>query len=297
MKILKSFLAGLFSIFFGIFVVATICIFCISGFASKSNVKEKLKETDLLMEVKKIRNSGNTESESKITAAINDVYSLASQFSVSEEVVDKIIDSKATKEVIGSAVGNLTDYVINGKEAKILSSDDVYEVISDNLDDVLKASDLKIDDSSKEKFLREIKKQLPDIVEVIPNSEDVLGTDYGDKVEIMQKIFSTQSKVICVLGIIVSMIVVILLKKKEFEWLANLGVSLLMSGLATIGISLLMPSVIVSAMNEADLSLFASSLTGFITKPILYCGIGLIIISLGMFIGYKILEKRNLQVS
>ena len=196
MNFLKSFIAGLFSLFFGILLIITVCVFSISSFANKDNIVNNMKQADILTEVKKIRNSGNSLGQSGVAQVIDEMYSLASQFSVSEDVVDKIIDSKITKEIIGDAVGNLTDYVINGKETRILTSDDIYDLINDNLDDILKSSDISIDEGQKEKFLREIKKQLPDMVEVIPTSKDLLGSDYGYELEQVQEIFSNETKII-----------------------------------------------------------------------------------------------------
>ena len=179
MHFLKSFVAGLFTLVFGVLVVATICVFSISAFATKDNIVNRMQDTDILTEVKKIRNSGSTEGASGVTQVIDEMYSLASQFSVSEEVVDQIIDSDLTKEIIGEAVGNLTDYMVNGKDTKVLSEEEAYNLISDNLDEVLEENDLSIDEGQKEKFLREVEKQLPDIIEVIVNKQKLIMNNEG----------------------------------------------------------------------------------------------------------------------
>ena len=84
MHFLKNFVAGLFTLIFGILVVATICVFSVSAFATKDNIVDKMKSVDIITEVKKIRNSGSTEGASGVTQVIDEMYSLASQFSVSE---------------------------------------------------------------------------------------------------------------------------------------------------------------------------------------------------------------------
>ena len=89
MNFLKSFIAGLFSLFFGILLIITVCVFSISSFANKDNIVNNMKQTDILTEVKKIRNSGSSEGQSGVTQVIDEMYSLASQFSVSEDVVDR----------------------------------------------------------------------------------------------------------------------------------------------------------------------------------------------------------------
>ena len=291
----KSFIAGLFTFVLGVLVVITICVFNISAFATKDNIVAKMQNTDVLTEVKKIRNSGNSEGQSGITQVIDEMYSLASQFSVSEEVVDQIIDSKITKEIIGDAVGNLTDYIINGEDTKVLSEKDAYNLISDNLDDILEENDLSIDKGQKEKFLREIEKQLPDIIEIIPTSKDLIGSSYGANIEKIQTVFGFNTKLLLCISLGISAGIVIILKRKDFEWCANIGVALLIAGLVTIGLSLLMPGFIVEMMGEAELSMFVTVLTDFITKPILYSGVGVLVLAIILFVVYKILENKKIK--
>ena len=291
MRFLRSFVAGLFSLIFGVLVVITICVFSISGFASKENIVKQMEKTDIVTDVKKIRNSGSSEGESGLSQVIDEMYSLASQFSVSEDVVDKIIDSKITKEIIGDAVGNLTDYVVNGKETNALTTDDAYNLINDNLDSILKESNISLDDGQKEKFLREIKKQLPDVMETIPTSERLVNSKYVDQINLLQELFSTKVKIILCVGVAISAIIVIILKRKEFEWCANLGVALLIAGLVTLGLSLIVPSLLIDMIGATDLSLFASSLSDSLVKPILYSGIVTLVVAIILFIFYKIMEK------
>ena len=295
MHFLKSFGAGLFSLLFGVILVATVCVFNISAFATKDNIVKSMENTDLLTNVKKIRNSGSSEGNNGVSQIIDEMYSLASQFSVSEEVVDSIIDSKITKQIIGDAVGNVTDYVVNGKETKAFSEDDVYNLINDNLDEILESSNVSIDEGQKEKFLREVKKQLPDIVEVIPTSESLANSGHNFEINMVQEFFGTEVKVILCVGLVISGVIVIVLKRKNFEWCADLGVTSLISGLVIMGISLLVPSVVVDMIGTTDLSLFASSITDILTKPILYSGIGVLAFAIILLIFYKVMEKRSVK--
>lgn len=293
MHFLKSFVAGLFTLVFGVLMVFAICVFSVSGFATKDNIVNQMKDADILTEVKKIRNSGSSEGQGEVTQVIDEMYSLASQFSVSEEVVDKIIDSKVTKEIIGDAVGNITDYVVNGEETKTLTVDDAYALINDNLDDILAASDVSLDEGQKEKFLREIKKQLPDMVDVLPSSEDLLSSEYSESIKQLQEIFSDDTKVVLGGCLVISALIVIVIKRKDFEWCVNLGVSLLIAGLVIIAMALVMPGFVVQIMSSADLSLFVVSFTDLLSKPILYSGVGVLVLAALLFIFYKIMEKRR----
>lgn len=297
MDAFKSFMAGLFSLIFGILVICTVYVFSISSFATKDNIVKSMEKTDLLTSVKKIRNSGSGAGNNGVAQVVDEMYSLASQFSVSSDVVDSIIDSKITKQIIGDAVGNLTDYVVNGKETKVFSEDDIYELITDNLDDILKAANVSLDDGQKEKFLREIKKQLPDIVEVVPTSESLVNSEHNFEINLIQELFSTKTKVILCVCLVISGVIVVILKRKDFEWCANLGVALLISGLVILGIGLLVPEFLVDMIGTTDISLFASSIVDSLAKPIMYSGVGVLVLAILLFIFYKVMENRNYKKS
>ena len=297
MDAFKSFMAGLFSLIFGILVICTVYVFSISSFATKDNIVKSMEKTDLLTSAKKIRNSGSGAGNSGAAQIIDEMYSLASQFSVSSDVVDSIIDSKITKQIIGDAVGNLTDYVVNGKEVKAFSEDDAYELIEDNLDDILKAGNVSLDDGQREKFLREIKKQLPDIVEVVPTSESLVNSGHDFEINLIQELFSTKTKVILCVCLVISGVIVVILKRKDFEWCANLGVALLISGLVVFGIGLLVPEFLVDMIGTTDISLFASSIVDSLAKPIMYSGVGVLVLAILLFIFYKVMENRNYKKS
>lgn len=297
MRFLKSFGAGLFSFVFGVLVICMILVFNVSGFATKENITKSMINTDLLTSIKKIRNSGSGEGSNGASQVIDEMYSLADQFSVSEDVVDSIINSNITKQIIGDAIGNLTDYVINGKETMVFSEDDIYELITDNLDDILKAANVSLDDGQKEKFLREIKKQLPDIVEVVPTSESLVNSEHNFEINLIQELFSTKTKVILCVCLVISGVIVVILKRKDFEWCANLGVALLISGLVILGIGLLVPEFLVDMIGTTDISLFASSIVDSLAKPIMYSGVGVLVLAILLFIFYKVMENRNYKKS
>ena len=56
-----------------------------------------------------------------------------------------------------------------------------------------------------------------------------------------------------------------------------------------------MPGFIVEMMGEAELSMFVTVLTDFITKPILYSGVGVLVLAIILFVVYKILENKKIK--
>ena len=71
-----------------------------------------------------------------------------------------------------------------------------------------------------------------------------------------------------------------------------MGVALLLAGLVTLGLSLVIPGFVVDMIGTTDMSLLASSISDSLAKPILYSGIGTLVLALLLFIFYKVMERK-----
>ena len=130
-----------------------------------------------------------------------------------------------------------------------------------------------------------------DVIDTV--KEHMLSDKKIDALANFYKIFSDNTKILLCASLVISGVIVIVLKRKEFEWCANLGVALLIAGLVTIGISFVMPGMVIDMMGTTDLSMFATSLTDALAEPILYSGVGVLVLAIVLFIFYKIIEKRR----
>ena len=291
MKMFKTFLAVFFSILFSLFVVLNVFVFNISLFADKNNIKKNIKNIDLVKEVNKVRNSGSVDNESKINKTINEVYSVAKEYGVPERVVDEIINSDTTKNILGVSAGNFMDYIINGSDFSFLSVDEAYNLISKNVDKLINEVDIDISLGQKEKFLNRVKLELPDIIDSFPKKEDLLASSYGKRIKMFQKMFNKSVKIVLIVGLTFSMIMVFILKKIEaFNYL---GIAMLLSGLILAIFSFLIPSLLISGLNQAELSIFAGSLIDYLSKDFLISSIAVITLSIISLLIFKFKYKVN----
>ena len=291
MKMFKTFLAVFFSILFSLFVVLNVFVFNISLFADKNNIKKNIKNIDLVKEVNKVRNSGSVDNESKINKTINEVYSVAKEYGVPERVVDEIINSDTTKNILGVSAGNFMDYIINGSDFSFLSVDEAYNLISKNVDKLINEVDIDISLGQKEKFLNRVKLELPDIIDSFPKKEDLLASSYGKRIKMFQKMFNKSVKIVLIVGLTLSMIMVFILKKIEaFNYL---GIAMLLSGLILAIFSFLIPSLLISGLNQAELSIFAGSLIDYLSKDFLISSIAVITLSIISLLIFKFKYKVN----
>lgn len=288
MKVIRFLLGALLVVC----LTLAVFVFNISSFSKTENMEKTIENTDLLTEVNKIRNSGKVGNQSALSSVIDDVYATAEEYGISDKLVDTVIDSKAMKEALGKAAGNVTDYVVNGVETPILTTDDLYKVAEDNIDDWIKESGIEVTDNQKDKILEGSKEFIPIVVDNLPTSAE-LATDYESEVDAVQTVFSNQVKVILVVVSIILTIILIILGRKNMKWLANLGTSLLVGGLITLGLAFVLPDLITMIPSSSDISFITGSITDYMFRPILISGGVMILLCILLFVFYNVCRKKK----
>lgn len=288
MKVIRFLLGALLVVC----LTLAVFVFNISSFSKTENMKKTIENTDLLTEVNKIRNSGKVGNQSALSSVIDDVYATAEEYGISDKLVDTVIDSKAMKEALGKAAGNVTDYVVNGVETPILTNEDLYKVAEDNIDDWIKESGIEVTDNQKDKILEGSKEFIPIVVDNLPTSSE-LAADYESEVDAVQTVFSNQVKVILVVVSIILTILLIILGRKNMRWLANLGTSLLVGGLITLGLAFVLPDLITMIPSSSDISFITGSITDYMFRPILISGGVMILLCILLFVFYNVCRKKK----
>ena len=288
MKVIRFLLGALLVVC----LTLAVFVFNISSFSKTENMEKTIENTDLLTEVNKIRNSGKVGNQSALSSVIDDVYATAEEYGISDKLVDTVIDSKAMKEALGKAAGNVTDYVVNGVETPILTNEDLYKVAEDNIDEWIKESGIEVTDNQRDKILEGSKEFIPIVVDNLPTSAE-LATDYKSEVDAVQTVFSNQVKVILVVVSIILTILLIILGRKNMRWLANLGTSLLVSGLITLGLAFVLPDLITMIPSSSDISFITGSITDYMFRPILISGGVMILLCILLFVFYNVCRKKK----
>ena len=288
MKVIRFLLGALLVVC----LTLAVFVFNISSFSKTENMEKTIENTDLLTEVNKIRNSGKVGNQSALSSVIDDVYATAEEYGISDKLVDTVIDSKAMKEALGKAAGNVTDYVVNGVETPILTTDDLYKVAEDNIDDWIKESGIEVTDNQKDKILEGSKEFIPIVVDNLPTSSE-LAADYESEVDAVQTVFSNQVKVILVVVSIILTILLIILGRNNMRWLANLGTSLLVGGLITLGLAFVLPDLITMIPSSSDISFITGSITDYMFRPILISGGVMILLCILLFVFYNVCRKKK----
>lgn len=292
MKHLGRFIFGFFLI---VFLLGTIFVFNVSSFASTEKLQENFKNLDLVTEVKKIKNSGNSSNQGELSKTINEIYDLAARLSIPSDFVDQIINSEAMKETLGIMAGSISDYVVNGISKPLLTEDEIDRIIDDNIDKWVIDSNVEMSETTKSRLVSGMKELVPTLISVMPTSEEIMESEYQEEVELIQLVFSNETKIILSVidGILILLIVILGLKHNK--WALNLGISFLITGFIAIIVSLFLPDMLITLLNQDAYSV-AFMLLEFIAKPFIITGAVLLFISIILFIVYGVSLKNTSNV-
>lgn len=110
-------------------LILTILSFSITPIFKDNNLESVLEDTNLLDEVKSLRNNDNN----KIGITIDEFYSTIEEYSIPTILIDKIVESNSFKVLFLKACNNIKNYIISTNSTTILTTDDINEVLSNNL--------------------------------------------------------------------------------------------------------------------------------------------------------------------
>ncbi len=294
MKILKAIIALLLSVFAIIALYTLFVIANISSFFSTDNIQKATSNIDIIHEIEKIQNStATTGKKAEIADIINTAYDEAESHGIPKTLVDEIFNSKEVKSFLGEAVGNTTDYIVNGKVTESLTSEDFNKLLDDNIDKWIEDSNTDISDSKKEVLVIRIKNESRGIIDNLPNTETINKTFDEKTLNQIRFIFSNKVKVALVILIVTAMTIILLLKRKQNKYLGYIGAIALITGLITVATSFIINDIVALALNNYNLSFMTNSFSSIFSHQILITGIVSTVISIIIFIIYGLLNRKK----
>ena len=102
---------------------------------------------------------------------------LENQFGIEQEMVDNILNSEVSKNVVGKVAGSYMEYMLTGDESAKLQSDDVINMIEENINDAIDLTNIEIAEEDlvqiKENVIKQIKENSEVIDETLNSIYDV----------------------------------------------------------------------------------------------------------------------------
>lgn len=246
-------------------LIITILSFSITPIFKDNNLESVLEDTNLLGEVKSLRDNGNN----KIGIIINEFYNTMEEYSIPTILIDKIVESNSFKVLFLKACNNIKDYIITNNSTTILTTDDINEVLSSNL--------LFIKKDNFTSISKAITNKLPTTKEITSN--------YTMQITILRIMYSSITKIILIIIDLLLITVLIFFNKREHKYLKYLSISLITSVLLSLLILFIIPYF-------SSLESLLRILTTYIIKSIFIYLLIILFISILLLIANYNLKKN-----
>lgn len=290
-NILKKIIVLLSSGVFLITLMLLIVILNISYFFTTDNITNGVLKMDIAKTLDEVENANIDSSE--VTEILDNAYIVAEYYGVSSDVIDEMVNDDAVKEFFGVMAGNVTDYIVNGTDSKALTSEDFNKILDNNIDRWIKKSGVKVTDSQKEDFLKTVKSQSGQIIDSLPTASAIADKLELSNLDEIRVIFNEQTKIVLSVLLLISLALIIILKRKDFRFIVYIGYAALVSGIMTIGIGLISNDLITMVLMRSDVFLDVSTFGNMLSKQFLITGAVLIGIALVSYIVHLLIKKKT----
>ena len=171
------------------------------------------------------------------------IYEETRQFGIDDEVVVKIMDSKEVKNLIGGVTGNIVDYVITGKNQKLITIENIEDLVSTAMDDIDESGYYKFSEKERDSVLNAVKNEVDNLQEYMPDTkviEDTLNQEDMKYLNIIRFILGNELMMYTILIIAISIISILVLEYKKAKWIKWNAITILISSIFTSIITVLL---------------------------------------------------------
>ena len=233
MKFLKG--LGVFILTLVLFLATTSILILIPVRHAVS--KDTIKETITSIDIEKLMNE-NPQVQEDVTEAFKPLYDKANEYGISEDVVNKILNSKEVKGMMGDFTGNIVDYVLTGENQKIISNTEIENLVSNALDKVDESGFYEFKDDEKDNILDTVKETVNKYQDLIPDTsifdEAIKETPEVESIiKVTKFILNDNILIYLIIAIVVSILGILGLKFKEGKWIKSSTITVLVSATIT----------------------------------------------------------------
>ncbi len=272
---MKKFLKGLISfiLVIALFYSTTnlITVLSLKQSINKNSIKEMITDIDLETASKE-----NAEIKKVIDDFLNPIYEETRELGISDEVVLKIINSEEVKDFIGNISGNFVDYIVTGKNQKIINTTDIESLVTTAINDA--SQYIEISDKDKTNIINVVKDEFSELESNIPDTsiiDDGMDNDTKQIINYVRFILGTKYLLILIIVFIVSILGLLLVRFKDAKWVKYVSITLLVASIITSIVT-----AILLVLNNIIFKTEIPTIYSIISKPINFS----LIISLSLFV-------------
>lgn len=223
------------------------------------------------------------------------IYEETRPLGIEDEAILKIMNTEEVKELTAHISSNMIDHILTGKDQKLISKDELHNLVAESINTINQNTDYKIDESKKNQLLDIVDQKADEYMDLVPNTSTItkdLNTENQETLQLLRFLVGTKLKIYLIIAGIISMIGIILLKRKEQKWLQWSFVSIMIASIGSLlefGFILLLNNVLF----RLDFPYIF-----YIFERLAKCGLGLsssmILITILSLIIYHLVHKKEL---
>lgn len=294
---MKDTLKDIFATFLSI--VLFICIVILSGIlvfqnlTTKENMKQIVKETDFTTDIK------NRTETKQMNDIFNDIYVVADKYHIPEQFIDSVLNDETTKDFLGTVAANVIDETLTGKEGKILTEEDLNQLLENNMNHFQEVSNIQLNEEQQQIFLNLAKEHSATIIEILPTTTELQSYLSPSMIDSIKLLNSNTLLYTLIAIIIISVILILILNWKEKTWLLYFATPLFFSGVVLVMLAYASPTIlsILLQSNNDLLYLFVDQLAIHLKEHFITIGsiffISSIVVYTIYYIQKKLLSKKH----
>ena len=288
---MKKFISKILCIIiFFVFFIFEININFSNAFLQK-NLKKISNNLEVINPLKK---ENITKEELYWDAKLDIIYDNAEKYNVSRNDINKILESKEAKEFVFKYINNLSTSLlytnsenITTQEIEIYFKDAVNNYMNNN--NITSQNKKNIND-----FIEENSNQyINDLI----STDDINSNIDSNILDTIKVFFSNKTKLILLSIIVCSIIGIVILLFKEYQWMPYIGITALISSVLNLSFTYMINPIILMITNS-DLSIVISLINNFsnvIIKSYYITNIPLGLLAIIILVGYIFIKNKKLK--
>ena len=234
--------------------------------------------------------------KSAVDEVFEPIYEETRQFGIDDEIVVKIMDSKEVKNLIGGVTGNIVDYVITGKSQKLITTENIENLVSTAMDDIDASGYYKFSEKERDSVLNAVKNGVGELQEYIPDTkviENNLNQEDMKYLNVIRFVLGNELMIYTILIMIISFLGILTLEYKKAKWIKWNAITILISSILTSIIT-----IILLIANNALFRLDYQYIYNIFSKAINFSfilSLSILTLMIITLIIYHIYRKRNLN--
>ncbi len=229
MKFLKGLVLTILVIMLFVSTLGLLILFPIKSAVGKNSIKDLISNLNIEQMVEE-----NPEFEQTINEMFEPIFTETEELGIDEEIIVKIMDSQEVKNLIGDLTSNVVDYVLTGENQKLITTENITDLVTTAIDDINKSGIYEITEKQKTSVVDSVQKYADEFQDLVPDTqvvEESLTAEDQEVLNIIRFVLGDTLITILLVSTLISIAGLVALKFKQARCLKYIAIPTLVSSL------------------------------------------------------------------